>query len=237
MTDLKDHQVLHIPIEDIYPVAEEYFLSTARFDLNNEKHMRMWSRALEIYEELRNKADLKAVYRYLVPERKEGKVFYFQGVPICCNAFEMLSLENVKGAYFYLLTAGKVYTDSEQLVDQLYGDVWGTSLVDALRTKVGEHISSAESSKEDAGVLSEPFGPGYYGMPLEQTAELFQIIDASLVDVYLSSGGMMVPQKSVTGLYLSVKDSTQLPPLSCESCIGGTSGCAFCNRSGVREDV
>ena len=67
MTDLKDHQVLHIPIEDIYPVAEEYFLSTARFDLNNEKHMRMWSRALEIYEELRNKAYLKAVYRYLVP--------------------------------------------------------------------------------------------------------------------------------------------------------------------------
>jgi hypothetical protein len=235
MRDSRDHQTIHISIEDIFPVAESYFLSTARFDRNSEKHMRMWSRALEIYEELRKKAELKAVFRYLVPEKMEGKDSYFQGVPITCNAFERLSPENVKGAYFYLLTAGDVHTDSEQVVDQLYSDIWGTSLVDAMRKKVGEHILSVESAKEEAGVLSEPFGPGYYGMALEQTAELFRIIDASLVNVSLSPGGMMLPQKSVTGLYLSVKDGNQLPPLSCESCIGGAAGCAFCNRSGMQK--
>lgn len=232
--NVKDHQIMHVQAEDIYPVAEEYFLKTARFDRNNEKHMRMWSRALEIYDELRDKAELKAVYRYMVPDKKEGKNLFFQDVSIVCNAFELLSLENIKGAYFYLLTAGRVHTDSDQLVDQLYSDVWGTSLVDALRQKVGEHIFSVESKRETPGVLSEPFGPGYYGMPLEQTSEIFRIIDPSLVNVYLSTGGMMVPQKSVTGLYLSVKDGTQLPPLSCESCIGGTFGCAFCNRSGIK---
>lgn len=73
--NVKDHQIMHVQAEDIYPVAEEYFLKTARFDRNNEKHMRMWSRALEIYDELRDKAELKAVYRYLVPDKRREKSF------------------------------------------------------------------------------------------------------------------------------------------------------------------
>ena len=231
--DHQGHQVIEISIDDIFPVAEGYFFSTAGFDKNNEKHRRMWSRALEVYKEIRKKAEIKAVIRYLMPEKAEGKDFYFQDVRISCNAFERLNHDNVIGAYFYLLTAGDMQMDSEHIVDQLYSDIWGTSLVDAAQGKIRDYISSVESAKDESGILSAPFGPGYYGMELSQTAEFFQIIDAALVKVALSPGGMMLPQKSVTGLYLSVKDGDQLPPASCESCIGGISGCAFCNRYDV----
>ncbi len=225
-----NNKLITIPLENVFPAAERYFLATAGLNRENEKHRRMWTHALEIYEEIREKIDIKALIHYLVPEKAEGRDFYFNGVKISCNAFERIGLDNVNGSYFYLITAGEAQTDSEQVLDQLYGDIWGTSLVDAAREIIRKQIIFMDQEKYENGILSDSFGPGYYGMRLEQTADIFQIIDASLVNVTLNPGGMMRPQKSITGLFLSVKNGDMLPPATCENCIGGSSGCAFCNR-------
>ncbi len=225
-----NNKLITIPLEDVFPAAERYFLSTAGLNRENEKHMRMWKQALEIYEEIRKKAEIKVLIHYLIPEKADGRDLYFHDVKISCNAFERVGLDNVNGAYFYLITAGEAQTDSEQVIHQLYGDIWGTSLVDAAREMIREKIAFIDRDKDENSILSDSFGPGYYGMGLLQTADIFQIIDASLVNVTLNPGGMMRPQKSITGLFLSVKNADVLPPATCESCIGGSSGCAFCNR-------
>ncbi len=230
-----DQQIINISIDDISSAAMGYFAATAGLKKDSEKHRRMWAHAMRVYEEFRQKAEIKVFLRYLVPGKIDGKNIYFNGIRFSCNAFERFTPDNINGAYFYLLTVGDAGTDSEQLMDQLYADIWGTSLVDSANDKIRGHISFVESEKEKGNVLSAPFGPGYYGMALGQTVEFFQIVDAPLVGVTLTPGGMMLPQKSVTGLYLSVKDGSQLPPGSCENCIGGVSGCAFCNRSDVEK--
>lgn len=230
-----EEELITIPLQEIFPTAERYFLKTAGLDINNEKHSRMRTRALAIYEEIREKSAIKTVIRYLTPDEVRGKDLSFRGVKISSNAFERLGQDNINGAYFYLITAGHVQTESGQVIDQLYADIWGTSLIDAARDMIRNYIQSLDSKKGDGRVLSASFGPGYYGMGLTQTADLYHIIDFSTVNVELSPGGMMIPQKSITGLYMSVKDPTLLPPDSCESCIGGASGCAFCNQQYVEK--
>jgi len=225
-----DNKLITIPFEDVYPAAERYFLATAGLNRENNKHKRMWIHALAIYEEIRGKGEIKALIHNVIPEKAEGRDFYFRGVKISCNAFERIQLDNVNGAYFYIITARDAQTESEQVIDQLYGDIWGTSIVDAAREKIRDCIISMDKEKDENSILSDSFGPGYYGMELLQSADIFRIIDPSLVNVTLNPGGMMRPQKSITGLYLSVKNGEILPPATCENCIGGSSGCTFCNR-------
>lgn len=230
-----EEELITITLQEIFPPAERYFLKTAGLDKKNEKHSRMWTHALAIYDEISEKSAIKAVIRYLTPDIVRGRDLYFQGVSISSNAFERLGQNNINGAYFYLITAGDIQTDSEQVIDQLYADIWGTSLVDAARDMIRDYIQSLDSKKGEGRVLSASFGPGYYGMGLAQTADFYRVIDFSTVKVKLSPGGMMIPQKSITGLYLSVNDQALLPADSCESCIGGASGCAFCNQRDVEK--
>ncbi len=230
-----DHEIIHISTDAIFPIAERYFLKSAGFDGKSEKHKRMWSRAMEVYESIREKAEMKAVIRRLAPDKKDGADLYFAGVKIRCLGFERLSSENVKDAYFYVLTAGDIKTESPHLIDQLYSDIWGTSLVDAARNALEKTIESMKVKREEESILSPSYGPGYYGMALDETVKLFQLINPAFIQVSLSPGGMMLPQKSITGLYLTVKNGEELPPASCESCIGGSSGCSFCNYSTERK--
>ncbi|GAB1477219.1 hypothetical protein MASR2M70_20570 [Bacillota bacterium] len=230
-----EKELITISFQEIFPAAEQYFLKTAGLDKSNEKHNRMWTRALEIYEEMQAKWDINAVVYYMAPEKVRGRDIFFSGVIISCNGFEGLDYGLINGAYFYLITAGNAHTDSGQVIDQLYADIWGTSLVDAARDLIRDRIQSKDNEKGEGRFLSPSFGPGYYGMELSHTSAIFRIIDPSTVNVMLSPGGMMIPQKSVTGLYLSIKDKGMMPPASCESCIGGASGCAFCNQRDTKK--
>ena len=227
------NQIIGFSLEEAFPIAEYCFLKVSGLGKGTQKHKKMFDRALEIYKEISKTVRLVAAVSYRTPERIDGKTLYFNGERLSCNGFNRLTPENVKGAYFYLLTAGEAQTVSDQLMDQLYGDIWGTALVDSGRRLLREHLLTLEKLKGEDSILSASFGPGYYGMELDQTAELFRIIEGSTVGVGLSPGGMMLPQKSVIGLYLSVRNEKELPLPSCENCIGGHAGCAFCNRSDI----
>ena len=67
--------------------------------------------------------------------------------------------------------------------------------------------------------LTDRFSPGYGDMPLEQQAQLCRALDITRrIGVSLTSGGMMIPQKSVTAI-VGVADRPQrMRPRGCAAC-------------------
>lgn len=226
------NQIVEFNIKGTYPLAEKYFIQTSGIRTDSEKHRRMWKRAREIFEEIQDQIKLQAIISDYVPDDISGKNLTISGTVFSCNAFEQLSKKDIELVYIYFLTAGQWFTNSEQVIDQLYSDIWGTSFVDAGRDKLRILLSDAEKNSSSDSFLSESFGPGFYGMDLSQIGSFFKVLDAARLGIVLHKSGMMLPQKTIAGFYFYMKKGSTLPDRDCENCIGNQTGCRFC-RAGI----
>ena len=75
--------------------------------------------------------------------------------------------------------------------------------------------------------LTERFSPGYGDLPLSEQETIFRILELERrIGVSLTTGGLMIPQKSVTA-FIGVADEPQEQrPRGCESC-AHFQDCAF----------
>ncbi|MDD2477082.1 MAG: hypothetical protein PHI32_14395 [Dysgonamonadaceae bacterium] len=231
---MKNH-VIKIQTKDALPLAKLYFLKTCGIGLETDKHNRMWDRAKQVYEDVSKNLQLQAVLSVFTPSLIE-KEMNINGRIFSCNGFEQLRHNCLLRVYAYILTAGDCKVNSDQIVDQLFGDIWGTSFIDAGRVLLREQIESLEKRISGESVLSESFGPGYYGMDVTQVKDLFHVVDPGLIHVTLHKSGLMLPLKSCGGFFLSVKEECNLPPRDCESCIGNPAGCHFCQREPITKE-
>lgn len=77
-------------------------------------------------------------------------------------------------------------------------------------------------------VILDSFGPGYYGMDVDQIGRFFQILDGDSIGVRARTNSLMLPLKSCAGFYIIVDDDTRLPSADCANCHSDHSGCEFC---------
>ncbi|MDF3000384.1 MAG: hypothetical protein K0Q48_503, partial [Bacillota bacterium] len=97
-----------------------------------------------------------------------------------CNGFQQLKKDKIHKIYAYILTAGSFeLDDNEPVLEQLYADIWGTAYTDAglevLKAKLVEEVQR-ETGNQKTAVL-EPFGPGFYGMDVDQVGKFFEVLD------------------------------------------------------------
>ena len=130
-----------------------------------------------------------------------------------------------------MLTAGECYFSSEEnIMDFLYADIWGTNYVEAGIQLLTEKIEAdmKERLPQQQTYLSEEFGPGYFGMPVIESRKFFNILDGDLIHVRVKESGLMIPQKTCTGLYLVFNRPDIKAEPECLRCRGNASGCQFC---------
>ena len=67
--------------------------------------------------------------------------------------------------------------------------------------------------------LTDRFSPGYGDMPLAQTREICEILDASKsIGLTVSHSGIMIPRKSVTAVMGVSRTPVSRRPAGCEGC-------------------
>ncbi len=216
----------------------EYFLRSSGLAREGEKFVKMRRNANKIKEEIEDRVDIKAVLSYFDEFQMIEDILTIQGEAFACNPFFLIKPEKVKGVYLYAITAGDYSMDDREIMDQLYADIWGTSYVDAGRIILEEYIledfldRNRTQGYQNSVLISNSFGPGFYGMETGDTKKIFNIIDGSKVGIDCRESGIMVPLKSCTGIYLIVEAGTELPKIECETCLGSTISCNMCNVRG-----
>ncbi len=214
--------------------ANEYFIKICGFREGNDKHKKMVSLGMDSRCQGMSGIRIKTIISSYSAEVFLNRKVVVEGTEFHCPAFEKIERNCVKKIYVYALTVGGcIYSDEDDIMRQVFSDIWGTAYTDSARDLLEEYLKW-DMEQEYPGqlgktlFLSNAFGPGFYGMDLSQIKDLFRILDAGSIGMQVKDSGIMLPQKSCSGLYFAVTSTEGLPHPDCKKCIGGFMGCSFC---------
>lgn len=132
-------------------------------------------------------------------------------------------LRGIEKIYAYILTVGEA-PQSERLVESGFADMWGTAFCDGACAALRE-----ETEKLNRGMyVSEPFGPGFYGIGTETIEWIYNYLDCGEIGVELENG-FLKPSKSSVGFFAVCSEKINTEFTDCMSCRGDTN-CELCKN-------
>lgn len=228
------NEIISFDEKEVFEKAKEHFVRICGFHSGEEKHRRMLTQGMEARSHGLGGIEIKAVLSsYDASVYRDHKV-NIDGTEFNCTAFSQINDEMVIKIYAYLLTVGEcTSTEEGGIMNQLYSDIWGTAYTEAARDLLQAHIVNDIEKEypdrlENSLFLSETFGPGFYGMEVEQSKDLFRVLNAQSIGIQVRESGIILPLKSCSGLFFVVTDPNVLPKPDCRECIGNVISCSFC---------
>jgi len=245
------NEVVHIATAMADGPAEKYFRTICGFDgadpAKKEKINGLIQAGLEVRERIRPMIDIRAVVSSFDDARIDGTSIAAGGVRFSCSAFEQVDPDAVRRVFAFILTVGEMDLASASLIDLFYADAWGTAYADAGRDLLRMELAGSADPGSDEGsdegrdegrgrYISDSFGPGFYGMDLQQLEKFFVLLDAGSIGVRLTGSACMLPLKSCAGFYIMTDRPGALPPDGCRSCLSPGKSCSYC-RAGAGKAV
>jgi hypothetical protein len=184
---------------------------------------------LSIRDQIRDSLQIKVIMSAFDRESIKGANIEINDLVFSCQALDQIDRGKVTRVYAYLLTIGQLSFDSDSVLDLFYADAWGTAYVDAGRDLLRAWLQNLDTAVKGEFV-SDSFGPGFYGMGMDQLAKFFQLLEAEQIGIKLNGSTMMLPLKSCAGFFLVVEGEGQLPGNDCKSCLSESKGCNFCRN-------
>lgn len=210
----------------IFDYAEEFFIKACGFNFEKANHKRMLSEAIEILHANKETIHLKCVYSIYGGEAYHDNKIAIDNIELSCNGFSGIKAENVEGIWLSVITAGE-WKSAGGIKEQVYMDTWGTAFADGARIYFERELMK---NLKPGQYLSDPFGPGYYGMPSADTKKFSQLLDMGQIGVKVLDSGIMVPEKTIAAAYLITDSKEVFPPSSCAECFGAVGGCNYCQK-------
>lgn len=208
--------------------AKDFFIEASGFDMKKPRHQKMMDEALSVLEKEKPEAALSVLCTKLGKDAYTSGKIKVGDIEISCNGFSRVDEAHVTDAYICVITAGEWHIeDARRARHQVYIDTWGTAFVDAAKMLFEEELKAQIKNGE---YLSDPFGPGYYGMPSSDTRKFAEILDMGSLGVEVRESGIMVPLKSMAAIYLVTDNENVLPPMACSECFGRVDGCRYCRN-------
>ncbi|HVI41827.1 MAG TPA: hypothetical protein VM577_14335 [Anaerovoracaceae bacterium] len=225
------NQVIHLNIDEADLFASDYFINICGFHREGEKYKRLLAHGMQIKGRIIDKIDLQAVVSSFDRDIISGNTAQIGEVAFVCNAFQQINRDSIQKVYLYIFTSGDFeLNDDDSIIDQLYADIWGTAYTDAGLEVLKNYLMddfNKNNSKSEATVM-DPFGPGFYGMDVDQVGKFFEVLDGGKIGVKARTNSLMVPLKSCAGFFVVVDDGTALPAADCKSCHADHKGCEYC---------
>jgi hypothetical protein len=234
---LRGAEHFSIPEEEVFPLAERFFLRAAGFDLSTEKHRRMYADALAVRDKGIGGVRVEGFTAEYSPEVYDGKAVAIGGERVPATVFGRFPRETVKRVILYVITAGECSCgEDEGIMSQLYAHLWGTAYVDAgrviLEGGIKERVLSRLKGEGVSGpCLSPAFSPGFYGMDNRDNRVIVELLGAGEIGVSCVSSGVMLPVKTCSGVFLVTDGSVDFPGEECLVCSGNRTSCSQCMRA------
>ena len=226
------NEIIRIPEERAHDGAEMRFISTCGIEPGgSKKHKKMMEQGFQVRENGLSGIDIKGLVSYYGPEVFHDGKIEVEGSEIRCNYFSRIPEEYIEGVYVYMMTVGEcLFETEEKIMEFLFADIWSNAYVDSGIEVMKEDYIIPDMKKRfpDKDVfLSEEFGPGYFGMFIGQTKEFGKILDAESIGVTIRDSGLLIPQKSCSGLLFVLNHEIEKEP-ACAKCLGNSKGCSYC---------
>ncbi|GAH98714.1 unnamed protein product [marine sediment metagenome] len=169
-----------------------------------------------------------AVYDTFDIRSVEGDSVYFKSDHIFNgpNISKILKGSEIASIFIYTLGEKIDYLIKKE---QDTGDTLGTIIMDAITTSmlgvVGEYVGKII---KDSNTVQKGYGatctysPGQYKWTIEEQKEIFSMVDSSKIGVSLNKSFLMIPFKSVSGIYgFGPEDMINKTRVACDLCPRG----------------
>lgn len=217
--------LMNFNMEECSKLAYEIFMNTSGVNKEGRKFERMRKDAFRMRQVIEDRIKIRAAYSYYEDIALCGQELTIDGRSFKCRAFDQIDPDTVMGVYVYALSVGDFGFPEEPILDQLYADIWGSAFTDAARLLMKKNI-------ENKVMLSDSFGPGFYGMDVSEMGTLTSLLNFDELDIEVRNGTIMLPLKSCAGLYFRVNEGYSKLNRACENCLGTHTSCKLCQVYG-----
>lgn len=234
-----DEMIILMDKAEVEVTAKDYFLGSSGLTKNGSKFDKMREEAFRTHDLLQKRINIKAISSFHQDINLQGNLLRVRKREFRCNAFEQIDHNSIHGIYLYIVTVGDFFLEHEGILRQVFADIWGTAYVDAARNLLEswllddyyEKFGEKEDLQHNKYSLSNSFGPGFYGMDLDQIQDIIAMVDKEKIQVSVKeNSNLMTPLKSCAGIYFVVDDRYKMIGKECEKCMGNAYGCKLCNR-------
>lgn len=167
----------------------------------------------------------KAIYESFEIEKVEGDLVFFKSGHVFIGPHVSKILTGSQAATLYIYTLGRrldriIHEESRS------GDTLATIVMDAVTTSllgvlgefVGEKIKKEGIKQENWGSTCS-YSPGQYKWTIEEQKKIFEMVDGKHIGVELNDSCLMVPFKSVSGVYgFGPEHSIDKTRVACDLC-------------------
>lgn len=153
-------------------------------------------------------------------------------VPLTCDAVTKYSNKPIKSAMAYLISCNPESYQEYGTYEMNYHFI-ENACIDLVRNMIMQNFKSlteSECEKGDTIWFTKGFGPGYYGMPVEEGKKILNVLHGERIGVSYK-GDMMYPLKSTLGVMFSYEAETPVEENPCTYCKAGNRNCIFCGES------
>ena len=179
------------------------------------KNSKQWDEALKLIEETQDFIQAKAIYKVSYVDAKLKDAVSIDGIGFNSRVLRK-NLDAVERVFPFAITIGDLFSKKADttgnLVQKYYLDIIGNIALGSARQLLEEHLQSTFAlsgmSFMSPGSLAD--------WPLEEQKPLFSLFgDGGLpIGVRLNSHMLMIPVKSISGIYFP----TEIPFYSCQLC-------------------
>lgn len=120
----------------------------------------------------------------------------------------------------------------ESMLENFYIDGWKNAYLEAARAYSSKYMKKITN----CSCICDTFAPGITGISLEQLCQFFKILPGEKIGVSYWKNSMLLPEKTVAGLYFFMQDRERAYEKSCENCIGKRIGCHYCDNARKRNE-
>lgn len=220
-------QIFRFTQQEADELALAYIMEHSTRGDNPKKRQRIQREVLRTKNLVHHCVDLRALVGTFSEFEIQGNALRLGSCALESRLFERYRPEDIRRVHLMIASAGDYEIDRDPISD-VYADLWGTGYIDAVVDLVRDRL--AETQEDEDFYLTRPFGPGFFGLTLQEVRKFFALLPAERIGVTLRDH-LMVPLKSYAGIMLELRRGLTLQQRDCVSCIGNEFGCSYCRNN------
>ena len=226
------NKVLRLNHDKLHRDSEAYFKKICGFQKEEEWNLKEMERAIRLREPYESELLPTSVFSLYSGDCIKNDQFCFDTIEIACEGLKGISKEKVEAVCVYAMCIPEIEDAKNwDMLEQFYLDTWMTAYLDAGRDFMRAYLEESLTKEKGFPVfMTHAFGPGFYGMGMEEVPKLLEVMDGRKIQMELFHGAIY-PPKSNIGFFLAMKEKADLKEKDCPHCLSHQKNCMFCKNN------
>ena len=186
--------------------------------INMSKDESLWDK---VHEKLGKDIDPVCIYSIYSGLRREDSKLFIDDYTLTSSVFTSIPTEIIGECAVFVISLGE-NEKGKGILDEALIHMLKIAYIEAIRDLLRQEL-------QEDHLVGSYFAPGLGDMRLEELPTFAKLVDFDQANVTINENYMMIPEKSIAGMYMFFSESHPENHNSCETCMSRGYGCDLCS--------